>query len=107
MLDFDVADLYEITLSKLNRAVSRNKKRFEAEDRFQLTKREVESLSENHPCLKKIKSGKLPFVFTELGIYLVSSAVRNKKAAMISQTIIRDVIAFDGFKFEDLYKLQK
>ena len=44
MLDFDLAELYEIETKNLNKAVNRNSKRFPGDFMFQLTKTEWESL---------------------------------------------------------------
>ena len=44
MLDFDLAELYEIETKNLNLSVKRNSKRFPKDFMFQLTKEEWESL---------------------------------------------------------------
>jgi ORF6N domain len=44
MLDFDLADLYEVLTKNLNLAVKRNSKRFPHDFMFQLTKAEWDSL---------------------------------------------------------------
>ena len=42
MLDFDLAQMYEVETKRLNEAVRRNKKRFEGDDfMFRLTKDEI------------------------------------------------------------------
>ena len=44
MLDADLAAMYGVTTSNLNKAVSRNKERFPADFMFRLTDEEAESL---------------------------------------------------------------
>ena len=44
MLDFDLAELYEVLTKNLNLAVKRNTKRFPEDFMFQLTKEEWKSL---------------------------------------------------------------
>ncbi len=44
MLDFDLAEMYEVQTKNLNLAVKRNLKRFPTDFMFQLTKHEWESL---------------------------------------------------------------
>src|SRR5829696_6879973 len=44
MVDFDLAELYGATTSRLNEQVSRNRKRFPEDFMFRLTKEEAEAL---------------------------------------------------------------
>jgi hypothetical protein len=44
MLDADLAALYRVTTSHLNRAVQRNRNRFPGDFMFQLNREEIESL---------------------------------------------------------------
>src|SRR5829696_2297400 len=44
MIDFDLAELYGVTTSRLNEQVTRNKKRFPEDFMFRLTKQEAEFL---------------------------------------------------------------
>jgi hypothetical protein len=44
MIDFDLAELYGVTTSRLNEQVIRNRKRFPEGFMFRLTKEEAESL---------------------------------------------------------------
>lgn len=64
MLDFDLAELYEVETRVLNQAVKRNIKRFPDDFMFQLTKHEWESLISQIVISKTKKRGgtkKLPF----------------------------------------------
>lgn len=41
MIDFDLAELYGVTTSRLNEQVTRNRKRFPADFMFRLTRKET------------------------------------------------------------------
>ena len=47
MLDFDLAELYQVTTGNLNKAVKRNIRRFPSDFMFQLTKGELETLKQS------------------------------------------------------------
>lgn len=65
MIDSDIAELYGVTIKRLNEAVKRNLKRFPVDFMFQLTVVEKEELVANCDHLKKLKfSPYLPFAFT-------------------------------------------
>ena len=68
MLDFDLAELYEVETRALNQAVKRNAERFPERFMFQLTREEWKSLISQIVISKTGKRGgtqKLPYVFTE------------------------------------------
>ena len=52
MLDFDLAEMYGVTTSRLNEQVTRNKKRFPEDFMFRLTTKEVDSLRSHFATLK-------------------------------------------------------
>ena len=94
MLDSDIAKLYAIETSYLNRQVKRNIERFDEEDfMFQLTKEEFENLK----CQIGISSWggkrKLPFVFTEQGVYMLATVINSKIAIHITKQIMRTFTA--------------
>lgn len=74
MLDYDLAELYEVQTKVLNLAVKRNIKRFPEDFMFQLSQSEWESLRLRFETLKKGRgqhSKYLPFAFTEQGLAMV------------------------------------
>lgn len=75
MLDSDLAMLYEIETSQLNRQVRRNLSRFPEDFMFELTPLEFQSLICQNGISKKGRGGrqKLPLVFTEPGVAMLSS----------------------------------
>ena len=91
MLDFDLAQLYEVETRTLKQAVKRNLDRFPNDFMFQLTKtewKELITICDNLP--KGVKfSPATPFAFTEQGVSMLSSILRSKKAIQVNITIMR------------------
>ena len=82
MLDSDLAQLYGVTVGRLNEAVKRNEDRFPGDFTFQLTKPEFEHLKSQIAISSSKWSGRrhAPYAFTEQGVAMRSSAVRNERA---------------------------
>ena len=95
MLDFDLAELYQVETRSLNQSVKRNISRFPEDFMFQLTKEEWETMSSQivmtYPQ-KRPKSA-LPLVFTEHGVTMLSSVLRSEIAINVSIQIVRAFIA--------------
>jgi hypothetical protein len=91
MLDSDLADLYQVTTGNLNLAVKRNRTRFPADFMFQLTKEEGASLLLQSAIAKKGRGGRqsAPYVFTELGVAMLSSVLNSERAVQINILIMR------------------
>jgi hypothetical protein len=66
MLDYDLADLYDVETKVLNQAVKRNYKRFPDDFMFQLTKTEWDALRSQF-VTSNTKGGTryMPYAFTE------------------------------------------
>lgn len=95
MLDFDLAELYEVENRALKQAVKRNQERFPNDFMFVLTKnewREVITICDNLPQTVKF-SPALPFAFTEQGVAMLSSVLRSKTAIEINISIMRAFVA--------------
>ena len=74
MLDADLAAMYGVTTSNLNKAVSRNKERFPADFMFPLTDDEAENLRFQFGISKTRGGRRYAFqVFTEQGVAMLSS----------------------------------
>lgn len=94
MFDRDLAILYGVTTSNLNKAVKRNIKRFPSDFMFQLNKTESSIfLRFQSGILKKDKRGQhmkyLPYVFTEQGVAMLSAVLRSERAIEVSIQIVR------------------
>jgi hypothetical protein len=91
MLDSDLADLYQVATGNLNLAVRRNPARFPADFMFQMTKEEGCSLLLQSARAKKGRGGRRtqPYVFTELGVAMLSSVLNSERAVQINILIMR------------------
>jgi len=91
MLDFDLADLYEVGTKVLNQAVKRNIKRFPADFMFQLTISEWEIMrSQNVTAFQsKRNTNVTPYAFTEQGVAMLSGILNSDKAINMNIAIMR------------------
>jgi hypothetical protein len=95
ILDFDLAELYEVENRALKQAVKRNITRFPHDFMFELTKnewQEVITICDNLPQTVKF-SPALPFAFSEQGVAMLSSVLRSQKAIKINISIMRAFVA--------------
>ena len=92
---FDLAEMYGIETRVLKQAVRRNLKRFEGEDfMFELTKDELSR--SQIVILNKGRGSNFkysPFVFTELGVAMLSSVLNSDTAIEINRGIMRAFVA--------------
>ncbi|MEK7376336.1 MAG: ORF6N domain-containing protein [Candidatus Margulisiibacteriota bacterium] len=89
MFDRDLANLYDITTFNLNKAVSRNLKRFPQDFMFRLNKGEFDNLKFHFGISKWGGIRKLPRAFTEHGILMLSSVLRSERAVLVNIAIMR------------------
>lgn len=91
MLDRDLAELYQVDTKRLNEQVKRNIDRFPDDFMFQLTDRELENWKSQYATSNKEIMGlrKMPYAFTEEGIYMLATVLRSSVAAQTSIAIIR------------------
>ena len=102
MLDADLAEIYGYSTKRFNEQVKCNIERFDEDFRFQLTREEYQSiLRSEKPTLEQenLKSEiptsswggvrKLPYAFTEQGIYMLMTVLRGDLAILQSKAIIR------------------
>lgn len=97
MLDADLAELYGYEVKALNQQVKRNIDRFPEDFMFQLTRNELEVVksqfvtSRSKSYFEGQEGGrrKLPYVFTEQGIYMLATVLRGKLAEQQSIFIMR------------------
>ena len=91
MIDRDLAELYSVDTRVLNQAVKRNLKRFPDDFMFQMTKDEMKNWKSQIVISNSEKMGirKLPLVFTEQGVAMLSSILNSDRAIMVNVQIIR------------------
>jgi hypothetical protein len=113
MLDSDLARLYGVLTKALNQAVKRNAERFPPDFAFQLTAQEFTDLKSQIVTSKVGRGGKqkLPWVFTEHGVAMLSSVLRSRMAARVNVEImrafvrLRRLLATPGELVEQIAKL--
>jgi hypothetical protein len=113
MVDRDLAELYGVEKKRLNEQVKRNKERFPASFRFQLTDPETNELIANCDRFKTLKHSSInPYAFTEQGVAMISAVLRSETAVKVSIQIMnafvsmRKQIAAKDMLFHRLDKLE-
>lgn len=97
MLDYDLAEIYGYEVKRLNEQVKRNISRFPEDFMFQLTKEEIpdEFLKSQIATLNESGNNrglhikKLPYAFTEQGVYMLATVLRGDLAEQQSIFIMR------------------
>ena len=115
MLDADLAEIYGYQTGRFNQQVKNNIEKFDADFRFQLTKEEYLSIlkskfltskfsttdsdsdnnnGEANLISKKLTSSwggnrKLPYVFTEQGVYMLMTVLKGDLATRQSKALVR------------------
>lgn len=94
LLDSDLARLYGVTTGNLNKAVSRNASRFPRDFAFQLTSAEFKALMFQIGISRSGHGGrrKLPMVFTEHGVAMLSSVLNSERAVQVNIAVIRTFV---------------
>lgn len=86
MLDFDLAEMYDVK----TRALKRNIDRFPNDFMFELNEKEIENLVSQSVIPSKSKlGGAKPFAFAEQGVAMLSSVLNSKKAIQVNIAVIR------------------
>ena len=103
MLDFDLADLYEVSTKVLNQAVKRNIKRFPEDFMFRLTEPEWAAMrSQIVTASEKLElkgniiiyqtkrnTAVTPYAFTEQGVAMLSGILNSDRAINMNIAIMR------------------
>jgi len=97
MLDKDLATLYGVSTSQLNKAVTRNIQRFPGDFMFQLTGQETRNLMFHFGTSSWGGIRKRPKVFTEQGVAMLSGVLRSNRAIQMNVRIMRAFIKLREF----------
>jgi hypothetical protein len=91
MLDSDLARLYGVATKALNQAVKRHADRFPDDFAYQLMAKEFTDLKSQLVTSKTGRGGKqkLPWVFTEHGVAMLSSVLSSPQAVQVNIAIMR------------------
>lgn len=96
ILDRDLAALYQVTTSGLNKAVSRNRERFPEDFMLQLTSHELRDLKFQFGTSSWGGTRKPPKAFTEQGIAMLSGVLRSARAVRVNIEIMRAFVRLRG-----------
>ena len=116
MLSGDIARLYEVETKQLNQAVKRNEKRFPEDFCFQLTKEEYEylkfqigtsSLQDIEVLYEHGGRRKLPYVYTEQGIAMLSAVLRSDIAIKVSVRIMQIFVELRRYFAQGTFLIEK
>jgi len=110
ILDYEIAEMYEVETKRINEQVKRNIERFPEDFMFQLTENEWEMMrsqivttsesnwSQIATSSKKHRGNSyLPFAFTEHGVTMLASVLRSEKAVKVSIAVVRAFISFKQY----------
>jgi len=88
ILDSDLAELYRVSVKRLNEQVKRNRERFPTDFLFRLRAKEFESLRSQNAT--SIRGGRryLPYAFTEHGAIMAATILNSKRAIEMSVFVV-------------------
>lgn len=94
MLDYHLAELYQVETRALKQAVKRNIERFPSDFMFVLTQEEANlllSIGVSHFVIPPVYNFgvAMPMAFTEQGVAMLSSVLRSKVAIEVNISIMR------------------
>lgn len=109
MLDFDLAELYDVETKRINEQVKRNLERFPNDFMFRLTSNEWKIIrSQNATASGEPKTKQLqiatafqkkrnisatPYAFTEHGVTMLANVLKSKRAIKMSIAVVRAFIS--------------
>ncbi len=95
MLDFDLAELYEVETRVLNQAIKRNSGSFPEDFMFRLDSEEWITMSSQSVMTYHAKRPKTatPYAFTEHGVTMLASVLKSPKARKMNIAIVRAFIS--------------
>lgn len=102
MLDFDLAELYQVETRALKQAVRRNIERFPEDFMFEITEPEYNYLKTSltsQIVISNERGGRryMPFAFTEQGVAMLSSVLRSRTAIQVNIAIMRAFVAMRNY----------
>ena len=109
MIDRDLAELYGVETKVLNQAVKRNMERFPEQFCFQLTREETDILCSKSQIvtlnvrgnLRGTNIKKLPYVFTEQGVAMLSAVLHSETAIKVSIEIMNAFVIMRHYLLEN------
>lgn len=100
ILDYDVAKLYKVDTRVINQAVKRNSERFPLQYRFRLSPEDYTNLKSQNVISSWGGARKIPYAFTEKGLYMLATVLRSKQAVDVTFAIIETFAKVRNLKSE-------
>ena len=119
LFDTDLAELYQVSTKRLNEQVKRNIRRFPSDFMFRLDLKEIKYLNRSQfaTSYQKHRDPRFrPYVFSELGVAMLSSVLNSEHAVQMNIFIMRAFVKLRELlathreladKIENLEKRQK
>ncbi|MBA2248581.1 MAG: ORF6N domain-containing protein [Chitinophagaceae bacterium] len=109
MLDYDLAELYQVETRVLNQAIKRNIESFPEDFMFRLNSSEWQNMSSQFVMTSTFKRPKtaLPYAFTEHGVTMLASVLKSPMARKMNIAIVRAFIALKKFALQHTEVLQQ
>lgn len=91
ILDMDLAELYGVSVKRLNEQIKRNSQRFPPDFVFRLTRAEYRNLRSQDGISSSGHGGRryLPYAFTEHGAIMAACVLNSKRAIEMSIFVVR------------------
>src|ERR1700756_947271 len=91
VLDADLAQLYGVSVKRLNEQVKRNHERFPSDFMFRLSEKEQTALRSQFATSKKRRGGRryMPYAFTEHGAIMAATVLNSSRAVEMSVYVMR------------------
>lgn len=89
MLDADLAEIYGYSTGAFNQQVKNNIEKFDDDFRFQITQTEFAGLISKFLISNRGGTRKMPYAFTEQGIYMLMTVLKGEQATAQSKALIR------------------
>jgi len=106
MLDSDLASMYQVETRRLNESVKRNIERFPVDFMFQLTLDEASNLMSQFATSSWGGMRKLPYVFTQEGVAMLSGILRSTKAIEVNISIMRAFVSMRQFLLNNISQIK-
>lgn len=111
MLDYDLAELYQVETRRLKEAVRRNSKRFPPDFMFEITEQEyrnIQTISLRSQNATSSWGGLryMPFAFTQEGVAMLSGILTSDIAIDVNISIMRTFVMLRQriFDYSELYR---
>ena len=101
MLDKDIAEYFDVTTGNLNKAMKRNIKRFPQNFCFQISREEYKEILRFQSGSLELEQGQYskypPYVYTEQGVAMLTSALHTDRAIEASVQIIEAFVEMSHY----------